>query len=245
MYLIFQGLGECCKLPGKLCSACGDCCKQMNCTACRDCCKSCASGCSGFVEKPLSSFVVIASLISIAELVYLSTTFSSEALKACEFPDSVGVSTWVMVQMFFAFLNLCFAPYFQWRVWQKLYEESDAENRLQSEPFVEVEKEVVQSSFKYVFMHDLGVCFYFFALIGSLVWSNKGFNWVMSDPDNCNPDGGLSFAANLGYFFFGIPVLYTFMWYCCSCCAKATTIRGGYEEAEQEDYRDDAEKPLA
>mmetsp|Transcript_66361 Transcript_66361/g.205476 ORF Transcript_66361/g.205476 Transcript_66361/m.205476 type:complete len:246 (-) Transcript_66361:153-890(-) len=245
MYLIFSGIGECCKLPGKACGACGDLCKQMNCTACRDCFKGCASGCSGFVEKPLSSFVVITIIMSLAELGYLATTFSSEELKKCTLPKDafVSITGWITVEMLFSLLNLVFAPYFQYRVWERLYEESEAESKLQSMPVVEVEKDVVQSSFKYVFMHDFGVCFYFMALIASFAWSAKGFTWVTAGSKECNPDGGLSFSANLGWAFFWIAILYVVAWYCCGCCAKATTIRGGYEEAEQEE--EDNTKPFA
>jgi len=185
--------------------------------------------------------------MSIAQLVYLGSTFSREALVDCKLPKDAfvgvdGITTWIGVQMLFAFLNLVFAPYFQYKVWEKLYEESKAEELLQKQPEVEVEKEIVQSSFKHVFMTDFGVCFYFFALIASFAWSKYGFDWVTANPKQCNPDGGPSFAANLGWGFFFIAILYTMAWLCCSCCAKATVIRGGYEEVADADP--ELEQPL-
>eukprot|EP00408_Alexandrium_pacificum_P060734 CAMPEP_0171181476 /NCGR_PEP_ID=MMETSP0790-20130122/14279_1 /TAXON_ID=2925 /ORGANISM="Alexandrium catenella, Strain OF101" /LENGTH=251 /DNA_ID=CAMNT_0011646415 /DNA_START=80 /DNA_END=835 /DNA_ORIENTATION=- len=246
MYLIFQGVGACCKLPGKGCGACADLCKQMNCTGCRSGCKAMQAGCSSFVEKPLSSFVIITGLMSIVEIVQLGSTFASHSLYYCTFPKSafVGVTGWVGVQMGFALLNLLFAPYFQYKVWEQLFVASEAEEKLKTQAEVPVEKDVVQGSFKYVFMHDLGVCFYFFALVASFVWSKYGFDWVMSDPKKCNPNGGLSIAANIGWAFFYVAVLYVLMWYCCGCCAKETKIRGGYEDPEAEADPEGYEKPL-
>uniref|UniRef100_A0A7S2B0Z0 Uncharacterized protein n=1 Tax=Alexandrium andersonii TaxID=327968 RepID=A0A7S2B0Z0_9DINO len=133
-------------------------------------------------------------------------------------------------------MNLLFAPYFQYKVWERLMQETDAESLLETQGKVDVEKEQVLGAFKHVFMHDFAVCFYFFALIGSFTWSSYGYDWVMRDPSNCNPGGGLSFAANVGWAFFYVAVLYTLAWMCCGCCAKATTIKKpGYEEVEAEE----------
>mmetsp|Transcript_22855 Transcript_22855/g.72356 ORF Transcript_22855/g.72356 Transcript_22855/m.72356 type:complete len:146 (-) Transcript_22855:78-515(-) len=138
--------------------------------------------------------------------------------------------------MAFAVLNLLFAPYWQYKVSQQIYDDS-IEKLIPPETELEVQKEDVQQSFRHVFMHDLGVCVYIFALAASFVWSSKGWTWVTtSDAKTCNPDGGLSFSANIGWAFSFVFMFYLFAWYCCSCCAKATTIRkGGYEPMEQEE----------
>uniref|UniRef100_A0A7S4SZ32 Uncharacterized protein n=1 Tax=Alexandrium monilatum TaxID=311494 RepID=A0A7S4SZ32_9DINO len=166
-------------------------------------------------------------------------------MQKCVLPEDafVTVSGWVVVQMAFALLNLCFAPYFQYRVWEKICEESNSEELLQDPEVtvVSVTKEKVQESFKQVFLHDFGVCFYFLALGASFLWSGEGYRWVTAHPESCNPGGGLSFSANVGYAFAIVAVLYTIAWYCCGICARATEIRSGYQEVEQAEQEEQEE----
>jgi len=228
MIYIFSGIKEICLLPKRCCTLCGECCKAINCKPIKDCCDTLARGCSGFVEKPLSSFVVITIILSVVEIAFLAMALTAEGISDCALPSdaSVGLTVWCMIQLAFAVINVAFAPYFQYKVWRKLFEETDAENLLQSQPEIQVEKSMVQDSFKYVFMNDFGVCFYFFGLIAAFYWSSVGYKWIAGMSGCAVDKSGLLIAANIGWWFFLFAVLYTVAWYCCACCAKSTVIKG-------------------
>jgi len=230
MIYLFRGVAEICKVPGRLCSLCGELFKQIHCEPVKKCCDRASRGCSSFVERPLSSFVVITTVMSVLEIAYLGMTLILDSIERCPevWPKDAWVTPnmWCLVQALFAVLNVVFAPYFQCKVWQQLEEEAEAEERLKTQPVIDIEKEDVVKSFKFVFMHDFGVLFYVFALIASFIWCCKGYTWITAGGALCNPDQGLSYAANIGWAFFFIFFLYTLAWYYCGCCAKNTQIRG-------------------
>lgn len=259
MIHIFNCFGQLCKLPGQACSGCSELCKQINCDICQQGCANASKACSGFVSKPLSSFVVITILISLGELYQVGTSISSKKLSDCKLPEAawVSIKIWCYVQMLFALVNIIFAPYFQWQVWEmikkKVNEDPEGPRPGGDSPTIEVKKDKVQAAFKDVFLNDFGVLAYFFVLIASFVWSIYGFDWIVhgtsktalplavnatetveaSNP--CNPGKALTLAANLGWFFFWLAVFYTLCWYCCSCCAGATSLKDeNYEEVRQE-----------
>merc|ERR1719150_519327 len=70
MIHIFNACMSICQLPGMCCSACGEACKSCPgaCKACcdplRDCCMSLGSGFKHFMERPLSSYVVVSVVVS-------------------------------------------------------------------------------------------------------------------------------------------------------------------------------------
>jgi len=84
---------------------------------------------------------------------------------------------------------------------------------------------VVQDGFKEAFMEDCGVLIYFFASIGFLVLCYFAKTYI-TDGSNCKSKEMEGWAYKTGTGFFGIPAIYTFLWYCCACCAKAVPITG-------------------
>jgi len=84
---------------------------------------------------------------------------------------------------------------------------------------------VVQNGFKKTFMEDFGVLIYFFASIGILALCYRAKTYI-TDGNNCKSKEMEGWAYKTGMFFFGIPAIYTFLWYCCACYAKAVPING-------------------
>jgi hypothetical protein len=248
MIYIFKGIQGICSLPGLMCKACADACAHCNCNICQDCCDALQGWCTNmstclrtFMSRPLSTYVIFCTLISIAEIYYC---FQQDA--NCKWPDSqkdaaiVSLSMWLNIQIAFAILNLVFAPYMQTRIWWMIMDElkisppeTDPKTGKQIVP-----KKDVQDAFRRVFLEDFGVLFYFFAIIGSVVWSWKGDKWRMPAAgeagltDACSPET----AATLGRVLFGLAFVYTFCWYCCPCCAKAIELEqardGNFDEKD-------------
>eukprot|EP00448_Togula_jolla_P034127 CAMPEP_0170630044 /NCGR_PEP_ID=MMETSP0224-20130122/33730_1 /TAXON_ID=285029 /ORGANISM="Togula jolla, Strain CCCM 725" /LENGTH=176 /DNA_ID=CAMNT_0010957955 /DNA_START=156 /DNA_END=686 /DNA_ORIENTATION=- len=160
--------------------------------------------------------------LSITELYYCALTLLEPDLEQCSMPPGlgrmVGLTNWIYLQMAFACANLLFAPYFQSMVWQKLM--------LDVQPVgdMRIPAAKVQESFRHVFLHDLGVLFYFFALVASFIWSTLGSTWV-NEGDFCNPRGYPGWSYWLGLSFFWIALLYSALWYCCDCCASSVSIQ--------------------
>mmetsp|Transcript_106978 Transcript_106978/g.209707 ORF Transcript_106978/g.209707 Transcript_106978/m.209707 type:complete len:234 (-) Transcript_106978:113-814(-) len=222
MIHIFNGCREICSLPGKLCTACGDCCRSINCSPIEDCCKAVGQGCSQFTEKPLSSFVILAWVMSAVELYYCVDAL--EAVGKCKFRgggESVGLGGWLYVQMGFAILNIIFAPWFQHQVWQAMLAGMSG---TQTPGGYHVKAQVVQGAFKQVFLNDFGVLFYFFALMGSFVWAWEGKSW-MATGIGCNMEGPEAWAYWMGLCFFWTAFFFSFCWYYCSCCAGSVTLK--------------------
>jgi len=221
MIYIFSGCKQVCSLPGKACTEVGKCCGNMNCTPVKDCCQTVGNTCTQFMDKPLSSFVFITMLISLAELYYCFNTLSSPSLNTCQLGGSgasIGISTWLFVQMGFAVLNLVFAPWFQNQVWKQIMKTTTGQDQ-------KLPKEVVQGAFKEVFLNDMSVLFYFFAMLASFVWSWQGGTWINSG-SYCNSSGEAGWAYYLGLCAFWVAALYSTFWYCCSCCASSVELSG-------------------
>merc|ERR1719205_539678 len=86
---------------------------------------------------------------------------------------------------------------------------------------IKIKPESVQSSFKDIFLQDFGVLFYFFALIGIFILSYIGKGNIESKKDDCSNE---KFVYIFGLAFFWVAFIYTFMWYCCKCCAGTVTL---------------------
>ncbi|CAE7705744.1 unnamed protein product [Symbiodinium sp. CCMP2592] len=209
MIHVFNGCKEVCSLPAKACTACGDLCD------CEDCCSEICGSCTACVHRPLGTYVVCAILLSLAEIGFCLAALLEDDLGSCTFPDgmakSVGVGSWLRVQMGCAWLNLIFAPYIQYQLMQTLQAKAGVG---------EMDQRAIKDSFQEVFLHDIGVCLYVFAWIGSLVWSIFGFSWLRQAPAACDPQGWVSVAALLGIAFFWCLLCYGFVWYCYISCTS-------------------------
>mmetsp|Transcript_6844 Transcript_6844/g.16164 ORF Transcript_6844/g.16164 Transcript_6844/m.16164 type:complete len:273 (+) Transcript_6844:70-888(+) len=226
MIYIFQGVRSICGLPGLLCSECSNLCKQINCRPLQECCDAAAHFCQGFLDKPLSSYVLLTAALSIAELLACANSLNSPQRSGCVAITKgfvhVGLHNWLILQIGFAGLNLLFAPYFQAQVWRHLEEEVKS---FAGTTKVAVPKKVVQESFKHVFLHDFGVLFYFLALLLSFMWSMKGRD-LSRQSSLCNPDGTTDWAAWIGMSLFWVAFFYSVFWYWCESCARS--VEGKY-----------------
>mmetsp|Transcript_79657 Transcript_79657/g.204933 ORF Transcript_79657/g.204933 Transcript_79657/m.204933 type:complete len:238 (-) Transcript_79657:297-1010(-) len=224
MIHIFNCAKGVCSLPGEACKACGQACKSISCTPIQAACEAASGFCNSFVEKPLSSYVIITGALSIGEIAQCVISIMDPGLSKCVLGGSgksVGLTMWLMVQLCFAVLNLLFAPYFQTKVWIALMDDLvPPENN----PGAQVPAKKVQEAFKHVFLNDFGVLFYFFALIASFVWSFQGATWIQTGHGGCGFDANAGWAYWLGEAFFCVALLYTLCWYCCDCCARSVTM---------------------
>lgn len=221
MIHVFNCARGICELPGYLCMLCGRIFDQVNCQPCVDCCDTLARGCHVFLLKPLSSYVVITALLCFCEVAFCISALCTPVLAACVgttmTPPEVTIPKWLYVQIGFACVNLLFAPYFQSRVWQNLVEQMQL---MGPTAHGSIPMLLVQRSFKHVFLHDIGVCLYFFILLCSFGWSYKGTEWAARG-EACNPIGFADQASWLGMCFFWVAVFYSLFWYCCDCCAAS------------------------
>jgi len=233
MIYIFQGVQGICSLPGMACRACGDCCAKMNCKPIMECCNACGKGCTHFMERPLSTYVIVSILMGGA---------------------AVYMGQGNIVVQVFGIVNILFAFYFQYKVWQRIMEmketfvEEEAkgpgmrqklaggiaqvrqgvrgEQGEEAPPTdtpaadkgkMRVPRETVQAAFKKVFLEDLVVLGFFLALLGMVAYSfQSGTSW--------------------GSGFFGVAFIYAFSWYCCKCCAGTVQVEKdeGYSEVPPE-----------
>lgn len=225
MLYVFNCVKCVCDLPAVFCRECARICEGINCSVCMQGCDAVSRCCYIFVDKPLSSYVIIAVLLSLAELVSCALSFNDPYLANCIIYDRigahVGIHKWLALQMCFACLNLLFAPYFQARVWATL----NMQMQLVAPMMQGVPMQLIQESFKQVFLHDIGVCFYFFILVCSFVWSLLGSKWIQTGMF-CNPGNWPGHAAWLGMCFFWVAFVYSIFWYNCSCCAKSMDVIG-------------------
>jgi len=181
----------------------------------KDCIAECKFSCGNWFNKPLGPYVVLAMLLSGYEISQCLLALLDEGLKTqcvgtTANAKAVGVETWLCVQFGLAFLNFMFAPYIQFRLWQNLQEEAaemeedqrpgEAERFAQADAFVDVPRAKVKEAFWNVFLYDLGVCAYVFALFGSGFWSFLGTRWFDGQPF-CDPDGFVSTIISTGSFF--------------------------------------------
>jgi len=238
MIHVFSGCKEACSLPGKACTACGKCFDQIDCKPCNECCEQCGASLSNFFSKPLGIYVVFAVLISAVEVgCCLYSICQPDLLKACEFKEglgeSVGVTYWLYGQLGTAWLNLIFAPYIQFRLWENLQQESQdvvdeqGHGSAYAGQSAQVPQAQVKQAFSDVFWNDIGVCIYVFVLIGSCGWSYLGLDWVSGNP-SCDPDGFSSYAAELGMcaFFFAVVAFVAFSCYLeCMSTLEVTPAR--------------------
>lgn len=228
MIYIFRGITECCSIPGKILSACGSLMGQLDCTACRDCCDSAGANCQMYMDRPLSTYVIIKGALALAMVGTAYMAMQDVSDKTCIFPESghtIGITTWLQVQMAFGATHLIFAPYMQSRVWQKISDEVGVMPVDGGGP-VQIPGEKVHDAFKTVFMHDFGVLFYVAIMLASFVWSYLGSMWIpAAEPPGCDTDGYSGWAYYIGLNFFWIGVAYTSCYYCCSCCSSSVELR--------------------
>jgi len=224
MIYIFQGLQAICTLPATLCRCTGELLGKCHCGPCKECCREASNLCTGFMGRPLSTYVVLAFLICGFEIYLCYSAFDQEG--TCVFPEgaSTGVAGWLIAQICFAITNLVFAPYVQCKVWHKLVEEATkAPPPLGAAGGkIAVPKRDVQASFKHVFLYDFGVLAYFFIAVASFCWSCVGFKWMVAG-EECG--ASLYVCAYMGMFLCWVAFTYTFMWYCCECCAKSVELK--------------------
>jgi len=87
-----------------------------------------------------------------------------------------------------------------------------------------VRAQAVQDGFKKSFMEDFGVLIFFLATLGLMVLCYFASTYVKENSPPCADNDMEGWTYYMGYGFFAIPFVYTFLWYCCSCCAKAVPI---------------------
>lgn len=232
MIYVFNGVKEICSLPGKACQLCGQCCQEIHCEPCKEACSSCGQCFVNFMDRPLSTYVIVKVVIS-SLLLYACIVSLSEP--ACEGCQSKPInSTWLYVMTGLGVLHLIFAPYFQIRVWHRL-EEEIAKGPPAPRP-LRVSASVVHEAFKQVFLHDLGILFYFFVLIFAFAWAWLGQVWIEeATKSGCEVPDSTTTACTLTYVLVSIAVIYTGLYYCCSCCAGSVELQSapGIPDAPQ------------
>mmetsp|Transcript_36249 Transcript_36249/g.102096 ORF Transcript_36249/g.102096 Transcript_36249/m.102096 type:complete len:429 (+) Transcript_36249:63-1349(+) len=235
MIYLFSCLGDIFSLPAKLCAECGRLCNEINCKPCTDCCDQCGVLCSSWFHRPLGAYVLMAVLLGGAETAFCMWALleGKDIFAGCKLPpdsfgEQVGMINWLYVQLGLAGLNVVFAPYIQYQLGQKLDEEATEQDP--NSPLVEVSQAKVKEAFKDVFLHDIGVCLYFFALVFSFVWSFMGANWAQYN-HGCDPEGHAGTAANFGTFFCIFVLLYTMLWYCFMECSSSMYVAPAYQAA--------------
>jgi len=106
-------------------------------------------------------------------------------------------------------------------------EQKEADEEAAEEVTYRVLAKVVQEGFKKTFLEDFGVLIFFLASIGIVIVSHVAKNEVAdSTAVNCQAKDEEGWTCTFGFGFFILPAIYTFLWYCCACCAKAVPISG-------------------
>lgn len=163
------------------------------------------------MNRPLSSYVILITLLATGELCCCLRALAEPSLAACSFAGSLGrllgLRHWLRLQAGFACLSLCFAPYFQHRVWDELVK--DAQLTSSTPKLVRLSKAQVQAIITKVFMHELTVCFYFFASLASLIWSYMGFRWIVQSQNCVGGKEDPMYACVLGFAIFLASLLYS------------------------------------
>jgi len=165
MIYIFQGVQQICSLPSLLCKAIGDLCAQINCKPIQECCETAGKQCAHFMERPLSTYVVLSSVLG-----FFAIASDGE---------------WHV--KLFSLIYIVFAFYFQHKVWQQILASQDErpfiDEAMESQATresawgasvsskLQVPQETVQDAFKKVFMEDFGVLGFFIVLVLFFFWS--------------------------------------------------------------------------
>lgn len=105
-----------------------------------------------------------------------------------------------------------------------------AEAEAGSHERLKIKAKTVQDSFVDTFKKDFGVLIFFLASLGIvfLCYQAKGF---VATGTGCSDKEMEGWSYYTGFGFFTVPFIYTLMWYCCTCCAKAANIT--QEEADK------------
>lgn len=230
MIYIFRGCKEAASLPCKLCDALvkliSDVCHWVDCSLLATTCYEMNQSCNTFLDRPLSSMVLITTLLSCGQAYNCAMSLNEPSLASCVMEDGalVDITLWLYMQLAFAALNVVFAMYFQKQVFEQII--IGHQLPLPGDPALKIEGKKVQEAFKHVFLHDVGVLLYFFLSLASFAWSWAGSTWIMGGV-GCNPGGYSGWAYYLGECYFWIACIYSLVWYKCSCCAGSVEFRGG------------------
>jgi len=147
---------------------------------------------------------------------------------ACNFQGDVPATTYVGAQVFVAVVFLFFAPYLQRAVWTAIMESLKEDPDKKVDPVeskdadapekVRIRKETVQESFRKVFLED-----FFVLAIFLLLLANAGLStYVQVAPDCQMP--GKPYGTSLPKGMLASCAVYTFFYYCCTCCANKVEI---------------------
>jgi hypothetical protein len=122
MIYIFKGIQSICSLPGMLCTGCGELMGKLNLGPCKEVCVGCGDAVKHFFQRPLSTFVIFAVVMSALQgySAYLVIGGETEDVKACEFKGPVDGTMYAGIQLVVAGVFLFFAPYFQRAVWKQI-----------------------------------------------------------------------------------------------------------------------------
>jgi len=221
MIYVFNGAKEICSLPGRACTACGECLGQMNCEPLKNVCSGLGACFVTFLDKPLSTYVLVKALLSALLLVKCFLALSEPGLSLCVM-QPVDITTWLYVMTSLGFLHLFFAPYFQVRVWHQL-EKSIADQPPGDQP-ITIPATTVHEAFKEVFLHDVGILFYFCVLVFAYIWAWLGSSWLDSSL-GCILEGHPAATIDLTYAICYLAAIYTSLYYFCSCCAGSVQLR--------------------
>jgi len=230
MIHVFECAKETCALPGKACVECGKVAASVNCEPCVNCCNALGTSFSNFMDKPLSTYVVVKILLGSTMLYFSYSAYTSPEVKNCQVDGAlVDLSMWLQVQMVLAAVHLVFAPYFQLKIWRSVM------TKMQNQPALAqgdaIPATVIYDSFKEVFLHDLGVLFYFLVLIFSFIWSSFYGSWYgKGNHAFCDPGGNAGQSSYWGLTFFWVAVIYNFCYYYCGCCAGSVKLRDPSKE---------------
>mmetsp|Transcript_24245 Transcript_24245/g.76226 ORF Transcript_24245/g.76226 Transcript_24245/m.76226 type:complete len:379 (-) Transcript_24245:182-1318(-) len=231
MIYVFGFAKDVCALPGKACLALAEGCGRVEemftgplkgaLDGVARLCTEAGNFFASFVDRPLSSYVIIKAVLSVASLRACLNAMLDSSLASCEASGSVGIRLWLYVQFGFACLNLIFAPYFQSQVWKLLLEESV---RLEADARgnVQIPGAKVHESFRFVLLHDAPVCLYVVALLLSFAWSCMGVGLVAHH--GCNPGGWPAQACTWNSYFFWLALIYTASYYYCGCCVSSVVL---------------------
>lgn len=126
MIYIFSGFQHICSLPGYCCQGIGTLCKSCP-GACkvvsepfRNLCTNCGSYTKQFFEMPLSVYVLVSFLLSAYVAFMAQSGLTDDDEKSC-------TSTFLLVLMGFAVVNIIFAIYVQCKVWSQIASDENKE----------------------------------------------------------------------------------------------------------------------
>jgi len=175
------------------------------------------------MERPLSAYVVVSGLVSIYAVLMAQRGLSEDNCS----------STYLLIVEGFAVINVFFAVYVLCAVWNKIDTVENRKDRwvngdhppagFAPNPgtFI-VPSDLVQESFRKVFMEDLLVLLMFFALLGMFGLSAAGPQYVDGFGDDvCDSTA----AKGCGYLFFWIATFFSLAYMKCSCCSSKVVVK--------------------